>query len=240
MARRNDIDWQAIRREWETSALSDREIARMYGVHHSTMATHAMRERWKKDIVEDVRRGVAYTVLKDLGAKANPPPANNPPPDGRKRQINPPTVGLGAVAAQASVDAAVKAVSEHVARHIEVCDRALRIGEKLMGEIEALCDRPDLVTMLAEALAATDGGEKAKRLIEAAEKAASLPQRAVGFQRVQSGNSAAIVTIRTALGLDAKPDPKDSVARDPVVFNWNAPAKPDVMPADPPGQRAVH
>lgn len=207
MARRNDIDWQAIRREWETSAASEREIAAKHGLHNSTLSARATREGWKKDIVDDVRRGVAHTVLSGLGAKM--PSAFS---GDQSRQI---------------VDAAVKAVSEHVARHIQVCDRALSIGTKLMDEIEVLCDRPDIVTLLAEALVTADESQAAKKLIEAAEKAASLPARAAGFQKVQSGNSAAIATIRTALGLDEKPDQKGGQKTEPAVFNWAAaPAKP--------------
>ena len=199
------IDWLTIRRDWETTNETYREVGARHGVSHTSIARRAKAEGWSKTILEDVKAGVGQQVLVKSAPKSAPRGAFTP----QERT--------------AVVEEVVRNVAAQVNRHVDICERSLRVGEKLMAEIEQLCDQPDLVESLAQALAEKDDARSAQMLRQAIEKATSLPSRASAFQRAQGGMSAAIATIRTALGLDnLKEPPKD---REPLYLNFaGAPA----------------
>lgn len=215
MGRRSDIDWQAVRREWETTNASDRDIATKHGVSHTTIARRATAEGWTKDLTEDVRRGVQAAVW-----KGNAP-------------INAPTGAFDRGTHQTVVQSVVKDVVAHVQRHIAIADRTLRVGEKLMNEIESMCDAPGFAEALEAALAAngSDDAEVGKMLLKAVRKAASLPQRATAFQRTQNATDSAVAMVRTALGLDEKKERDKDAPREPAILNFGgapAPARPSI------------
>jgi len=58
MAKRKPVDWEAIEREYRAGQLSVREIARIHGVHHTTITAKAKRGGWIQDKSETIRTAI--------------------------------------------------------------------------------------------------------------------------------------------------------------------------------------
>ena len=50
MARRNDIDWEAIERDYRANQLTVTDVARKHGVSHSQVRAKAKAEKWPRDL----------------------------------------------------------------------------------------------------------------------------------------------------------------------------------------------
>lgn len=56
MARRSDIDWEAIEKDYRADVLTLREIAAKHGVHKTSISDRVKRHGWKKNLTNAIRR----------------------------------------------------------------------------------------------------------------------------------------------------------------------------------------
>ncbi len=57
-------DWQAIRREYRTGQLSDTELCRRYGCSRNTLYKRIRKEKWTRDLSDDVRKEAKAKMVK--------------------------------------------------------------------------------------------------------------------------------------------------------------------------------
>lgn len=64
-------DWLAIRRQYESSDISQRDLARLLGISESTMMKRAMREKWKQNakLVQLTANDLAAEIDKKVKGK---------------------------------------------------------------------------------------------------------------------------------------------------------------------------
>ena len=67
MAKRKDIDWEAIQREYRAGILSEREVARIHGVSHTAIQKRKKKnpKLWQRDLSARVREAVARKIVAD-------------------------------------------------------------------------------------------------------------------------------------------------------------------------------
>lgn len=68
--RRPDVDWNAVEQEWRVAQRSNRELARHFGVHPSTITARAKREGWRKDLAVAVRHKAREKMLESVAGLA--------------------------------------------------------------------------------------------------------------------------------------------------------------------------
>lgn len=66
------VDWEAIRRDYATTALTSRELAAKYQhiVSHSTITRRAEKEGWKRDLAEPIKRATDAALIHAAVAQA--------------------------------------------------------------------------------------------------------------------------------------------------------------------------
>lgn len=62
---RNDVDWQAIERDYRLGQLTVREIARRYGVAPSSITRRAEKETWPRDLTDVIRAKTRAELLRN-------------------------------------------------------------------------------------------------------------------------------------------------------------------------------
>lgn len=68
-SKRPDIDWAEVRAFYMTGQLSNREIARRFGISDVAIVHRAKKEGWTKDLTRQVATGVKHAVLSASLAK---------------------------------------------------------------------------------------------------------------------------------------------------------------------------
>ena len=69
MAKRKDIDWEAIEKEYRSGVLSVREIANQHDISHTAIQKKAKEFGWKRDLTQEVRKEVARKLVAKTVAK---------------------------------------------------------------------------------------------------------------------------------------------------------------------------
>lgn len=62
-AKRPDIDWPEVRAFYMTGQLSNRELARRFGISHIAIQARAKKEGWVKDLSQRVATGIKQAVI---------------------------------------------------------------------------------------------------------------------------------------------------------------------------------
>ena len=70
MARRSDIDWEAIEADYRINAISTRRIAEKHGVADSAVRNRAKRGGWERDLSRTVELATKSAMIKQAQEKA--------------------------------------------------------------------------------------------------------------------------------------------------------------------------
>ena len=65
MAKRKQIDWEAIEREYRSGSLSVAEIARQHKISHPAILKKAKKFGWKRSLSDQVRKRVTEKLVTD-------------------------------------------------------------------------------------------------------------------------------------------------------------------------------
>ena len=182
MAAELQLDWEAIERDYRAGILTLRELAEIHGGSHVTIARKAKKEAWERDLSARVAARAEALVTRAAVTA-----------DETKRD---PVSDRQAVEATAQVIAAV-ILSQHASIR-----RNRALSEKLLNELEAQCDNPEMFAQLGELMASPD--EKGvDRLNDIYKKVIGLPSRIDSAKKLAE-------TVRILIGLEREAYHMDS------------------------------
>lgn len=195
MARRSDIDWEAIQRDYRLGTDSIASVAKKHGVAVSGLKKKAKELGWVRDLTPVVQLATQTGITQERADHAKEL-AEAAPEIGREigRQI--------AKSANSGLDqdvAAAAALGVYRNRiHADVADALILTGQSMMAEIQAL-GNPELQDILLNGLDPDDDRtrEKVRRITSVSERVKNLDTLAATFTK-------AIALDRKANGLDDK------------------------------------
>jgi hypothetical protein len=123
MARRSDIDWDAIERDYRTGKFTLRELAAKHGVSHQAIAKRVKSKGWTQDLGEAIRVATNARLTQELvdAAVAN------------GRQLVDCTVAIAA-------EANVQVIQGHRKRLADLAGAVETAKSKVLGFSDALVD----------------------------------------------------------------------------------------------------
>lgn len=142
MARRSDIDWDAIERDYCTGQFTSRELAAKHGVTHVAINGRAKKHGWTQDLSAQVRQRTNAALIS----------GNLPPPAPGKLPEKPET----------AMEIAVRSNIEVIRQHRAYISKAHRIVQKLFDCLEVEVDRRDDLIDLIEMFTQEDLDSKGK------------------------------------------------------------------------------
>lgn len=171
------VDWEAVKREWNSNKLSIRELARVFGISESYLRKHSKQNAWppREDISATVRAGVRNArVLR------------------------------GAVRTEDTATAIQEAVTDAVAAvdgHVRSLTKLQAEADHLVAECELIRTTfKDMPVQMEELLAACGGDEKRAMALAGA---LTIQKRGFLLEKAASIYAKAIPQHRQALDLDA-------------------------------------
>jgi hypothetical protein len=63
MGRRNDVDWDAIKKNYRVGLFTLRQLGKLHGAHYTAIGRRAEKEQWAKDLTEEVRDRTRVALL---------------------------------------------------------------------------------------------------------------------------------------------------------------------------------
>lgn len=163
MAAELHLDWEAIERDYRAGLLTLRELAEIHGGSHVTIARKAKKENWERDLSARVAARAAAIVTRAAVTES----------ETKQR----------AVSDRRVVEATAQAIATVILRQHASIRRNRALSEKLLDELEAQCDQPEIFAQLGELLSSPD--EKGTdKLNEIYRKVISLPSRIDGAKKM--------------------------------------------------------
>jgi hypothetical protein len=220
MGRRSDIDWEAIRRDFEADLLTGDELAAQHGVDRASIYRKAKKEGWQKNLTAKVQeRTAALLVTADRPGSPKGPEkqqSNRKAPETRAPE---PAAGQAAPTTPADpvdpVDVAAAANVQVILGHRRTIARAQRLTCRLFDEAEAQFeDASKVLPVLAKAEITVDGkpitASERVQLATALARAKDLPTRAATIKTLSEALRLQVGLERQAFGID-----KDAGGDDP-------------------------
>lgn len=185
---RADLDWEAIERAYRSGVMTVRQIAATHGTTHATIGARARRDGWEQDLSAKI---LAKAQDKLSKAELSTELSTN------KR-----------IADQQIIESGAKAIADSLLAHRKDIRRNRSLSNKLLDELEGLCDNPELFDQLAELMARPDdnGNDKLNDLYR---KVISLPSRIDGAKKLAETLRVTIALEREAYSMD-KDRPADT------------------------------
>ncbi len=188
------LDVEALERDYRTGNFTDRELGEKYGVSHTAIQNRARRNGWQKDIAGAVRNLTAARLIEAEVAKV----ANNEVAKRVAKQVaNAVPATIEVVAAMAEVNSAV------ILRHRTGLRKIGELRDKMLAEIEAISDAPELFEQLGEIMGGADEDGKEDRMGRAYRKVISLSSRIADTKSLAEIDERVRKGEREAFGLDA-------------------------------------
>lgn len=188
MAEKKHIDWEAVRRDFETGSFSNTELSEKYGCSRALLHRHRRNEGWTQDNSERVR-AIAATIVNeseatgvtDLSRKGVTP----------KHQIEERIVVEAAAQAQAIIEMKQRASL-----------RELRdVRDALMAALRAQITDPE---SLAELIEQAAGEDDPYEVVKLAKRVLSLPSQVTMFKDLIAAEKSVQDMERKAFRMDAE------------------------------------
>ncbi|MDR6857878.1 hypothetical protein [Variovorax guangxiensis] len=201
MARRSDIDWDAIEREYRLGQKSNKQLAAEHGVQPSSIGRRAERYGWIQDKADEVRSRAANILVQAAAADVpgNATPNANPNATPTEQQIK--------VAARVAADV--------VLGHRRGLTKLSRLRDSMLDEIEAQTVAIDMLARIVEVTREPDqnGIDKRNDLLQ---RVISLPSRVESLKKLTEVDEKIRRGEREAFGITA--DEGASVEKARVVW----------------------
>ena len=177
MPRRNDIDWDAVHRDYRLGTLTDSELFRKHGISEAGFRARRKKEGWTKDLSGDVRHATQTALLTGTLPAATP---------GKS---------LDALAVADAVSTNVRIIK----RHRDAADALMGLAESMRKEVAALAGKPVVLEQLVAAVHGQD--PNAARELR---QVLSVHQRIGSLDKLAKSLATVVATERVAHGLDDK------------------------------------
>lgn len=177
----NQVDWEAVEREYRAGQLSVSEIGRQHGVSHTAINKRASKEGWKRDLAARVRQEVSTRLVSDEVSAAN---------------------------AQEAVDVAARRGVEVVRSHRRDISRGRDVLARLLEELDMATAHREEIAEEIDAFIDAEGGEseaakaRAEKRRAAMHRAVSLSTRAGAMMSLSSAMKNVVALERQAFSLD--------------------------------------
>jgi hypothetical protein len=179
--KRKKIDWEAVEREYRAGQLSIREIGREYGVSAPAITKKAKKERWNRDLSNQVRKAVNAKLVNTEVNKSN-------------ASVNEAEV----------VEAAAERGAEVIRLHRKDINHGRTLVGLLMGQLEEAATNRDEIEDAIEDETAGDSNVKRRNQML---RAVSLPGHAGTIRDLSTAMKNLIALERQAFNLDEKQGP---------------------------------
>lgn len=223
MGRRTDIDWAAVRRDFEADLMTDTEVAELHKVNRTSMYRKAKAQGWQKNQAARVaERTQAKLVTATVAGSGQGPAKRQSDNNATVAQAGPgrtePTLArcstIPQEPAEDPVEVAASVNVQVIMGHRATIARAQILTGRLFDEAEAQFEDAKLLPVLAKADITVDGkplpaGERAK-LATALARARDLPTRASTLKTLSEALRLQVGLERQAFGID-----KDAGGEDP-------------------------
>lgn len=201
MARRSDIDWDAIERAFRLGTLSNKQLAEQFGVEPSTIGRREKKHGWVRDKRKDVEVATESLLIQAASGHAN----------------------SNATPTQNEINVAAQTAANVVLGHRTGLRRLGTLRDRLLGEIEAITDNLPDFQKLGEMLDETDVNSKGvlvvDKLNQIYRRVIDMPDRVDAFkklvdvdEKVRKGEREAF-SIGEQGGASSADDLLDSVAK---------------------------
>lgn len=174
MSTKQDLDWEAIERDYRAGLLSLREIGEKHGCTEGAIRKRAKKESWARDLAAKIQQKADDLV--------------------RKAEVRAEVRSTQIASEREVVEANAAAIVNIRLGHRTDIRSSRELALKMLNELEALTDNRELFSSLGEMLA--DPGEKGvDKLNELYRKVIDLPQRIKGIKELSD-------TLKTLIGLE--------------------------------------
>lgn len=188
MAAELKLDWEAIERDYRAGLLTLRELAEIHGGSHVTIARKAKKELWERDLSARVAARAEAIVT--------------------RAAVTNEATKQSAVSDRQAVEATAQAIAAVILSQHASIKRNRTLSEKLLNELEAQCDNPEMFAQLGELMASPD--EKGvDKLNELYKKVIGLPSRIDSAKKLAETVRILITLEREAYHMD-KETPADT------------------------------
>lgn len=170
MARRSDIDWDAIEREYRLGQKSNKQIAMEFGIQPSTLGRRAEKYEWVQDKSKEVHTRAANMLLLEDVANAT----------GKNATRN---ANANATPSTADIKIAARARVDVILGHRKLSKRAMDLAKVMLGDLE-VSSSPEgagLIESLLDAVAAPAEGEIEDEQKRRRQKQRDLLEKALGL-----------------------------------------------------------
>ena len=175
MGRRNDIDWDAIERDFRLGQFTLRQLAKKYSVEASSISRKADKEGWVQDLTEYVR-GRTRAALLSNATECNATNATE--------------------AIEAAVQTNIRIIREHQVR----IGRGQKMVDALFDELRDANENRDQIEATIEDETSEPGGAKRRAAML---RALALPARAAALVNLASATKTFTGLERQAFNLEA-------------------------------------
>lgn len=208
MARRSDIDWEAIEKDYRLGQLSIAEVAKKHQVAVSSVKLKAKNNKWERDLTDTVRNATKAAITQERAEQAKRL-ADSAESIGQEigreigRAVN---SGLDSdVAAAAALGTAINR------KHQSVAEQILEINLRMQQELAATVGRPVELQQLILAV-----GQNDPLAAEGLSRVLSMGSRAKMLDTLAAAATKAIAIERKAHNLDDE-DGKDEDGKAAIV-----------------------
>ena len=185
-APRPGVDWEAIEKDYRAGVATLRQIAETHGTTHTTVATRAKKFGWDRDLSAKIAAKAESILSKSHLSSDLSKPAT-------EREI---VESNGQIVA-----AALIGQQKSIKRH-------RTLSEKLLAELEAQCDYPEIFEQLGALMQSPDerGSDKLNELYR---RVIALPSRIDGAKKAAETLRILVSLEREAYGMDKGASPDD-------------------------------
>lgn len=172
-------DWEAVERDYRAGVATLRQIAETHGTTHTTVATRAKKFGWDRDLSAKIAAKAESILSKSHLSSDLSKPAT-------EREI---VESNGQIVA-----AALIGQQKSIKRH-------RTLSEKLLAELEAQCDDPEIFAQLGALMQSPDerGSDKLNELYR---RVIALPSRLDGAKKAAETLRILVSLEREAFGMD--------------------------------------
>ena len=193
-----EIDWEAIHKEYSTGQISIRKLATQYKVQPSAISRMATKHNWVQDRSKDVEALSEAQLIKS-NTKSNTLKAT-------------PVTTAKATLSRTDIEIAALARTNLILGHRADANRARNLVMVLMGELECTTSNTEDFERLGELLVDTtdtDAQSAQKRRLDVFNRVIDTPARIQSAKNLTEALKNAIALERDAFGLDKKNDGGD-------------------------------
>lgn len=191
MARRSDIDWDAIEREFRLGQKSNKQLATDHGVQPSSIGRRAEKYGWVQDKAAEVRTRAANLLVQSTAAEATGNATGNANPN--------------ATPSDREIKVAARVAADVVLGHRKGLSKLSKLRDSMLDEIEAQTTAQDMLAEIIEVARMPDenGVDKRSDLLM---KVISLPSRVESLKKLTEVDEKIRKGEREAFGISADDD----------------------------------